>query len=152
RPPWMNLLAAYFLSLGIADFAAYQLICAFFNALVLIPSCLILPVLYPRGGRTLLLLSILLAFNPLFVQNATWTWRRLYCAFFVIAGIAFYLAAWRKNSMGRMIAAFAFMACALLIHYSAGPFVIFLAIHYLIVLFRHRPRRWQEFGTSLAAS
>jgi hypothetical protein len=146
RPPWMNLLAAYFLSASDNGFVFYQVICAFFNALVLVPCCLLLPALFARGRRAMPILLVLLACNPFFVQNATWTWTRLYCALYVLFGLAFYLAAWRKGSMGRMIAAFGCLACAMLIHYSTGPFLVFLALHYLLVLSPSRERRWTELA------
>ena len=58
----------------------------------------------------------------------------------------------RKNNSPRMIAAFACLATALLVHYSLTPLVLFLGAHYLFVLFRRRGYRWSELFASAAVS
>jgi hypothetical protein len=53
---------------------------------------------------------------------------------------------------GRTVAAFVALAAGLLVHYSAGPYVAFLALHYLFRFFRERPWRWRELaGVTVAA-
>src|SRR5439155_12978242 len=54
---------------------------------------------------------------------------------------------WRKNDGLRMIAAFVSLAAGILVHYSAGIYVVFLTVHYLVWLFWRRPRKWREFAT-----
>jgi hypothetical protein len=45
-----------------------------------------------------------------------------------------------------------FLAAAMLVHYSAGPYLVFLALHYAVVLFRRRPHRWRELATVAISS
>jgi hypothetical protein len=89
-------------------------------------------------------LVALFALNPVVMQNSTYTWTKAFTAFYVILGLWFYLAAWRKKDMLRMTVAFAALSVGLLVHYSAAPYGLFLTIHYLFRLFPKRPRRWLE--------
>ena len=50
------------------------------------------------------------AFNPVIIENATYSWTKSFACFFVILSLWFYLAALRKRDSGRMIAAFVFAA------------------------------------------
>jgi hypothetical protein len=45
-----------------------------------------------------------------------------------------------------MIAAFLSLAAGVLAHYSAGPYVLFLTLHYVVWLFWRRPRKVQELA------
>ena len=84
--------------------------------------------------------------NPAVMQNATYTWTKLLTAFFVILAVCLYLSGWRKRDSVRMTAAFCALAAGLLVHYSAGPYVVFFALHYLLVVFRTRPAKWKELA------
>jgi hypothetical protein len=45
-----------------------------------------------------------------------------------------------------LTAAFVSLAAGLLVHYSAGPYAVFFALHYLLVVFRTRPAKWKELA------
>jgi hypothetical protein len=45
-----------------------------------------------------------------------------------------------------LTAAFVALAAGLLVHYSAGPYCVFFALHYLLVVFRTRPEKWKELA------
>jgi uncharacterized membrane protein YoaK (UPF0700 family) len=60
-------------------------------------------------------------------------------AFFVVLAVCLYLSGWRKRDSVRLTAAFVALAAGLLVHYSAGPYCVFFALHYLLVVFRGRP-------------
>jgi hypothetical protein len=150
RPPAMNQLAAFFLGQTGDRFEIFQLIFAFLNLLVFLPCCLILPALV--GPRRIFArpLVALFALNPVVMQNVTYTWTKAFTAFYVILGLWFYLAGWRKNDRLRMTAAFVALSIGLLVHYSAGPYVLFLTLHYLTRVFPKRSRRWHEIATIAA--
>src|SRR5437879_1554929 len=92
-------------------------------------------------------LVALFAMNPMVMQNVTYTWTKAFTAFYVVLGLGFYLAAWRKNDLLRMTVAFGALSAGLLAHYSAGPYLLFLTLHYLLRIFAKRPRRWRELAT-----
>jgi hypothetical protein len=119
RPPFMNLAAASVLSITGLDFQSFQVVFVFLNSLVVIPLCLICPALAggkriggmqgggQRSGKgvspprtSLAVLTVLLMANPLFQQNVTWTWTKLFTAFYVILGCALYLAGKRRQDAG----------------------------------------------------
>src|SRR5262249_7399507 len=146
RPPLMNVVAAFFLAQTQDRFEFFQILFTFSNLLVFLPCCLLLPGLGGVRRTRILPLVLLFALNPVVIQNATYSWTRGLTAFFVVLGIAFYLAAWRKNDMPRMVAAFVSLAAGILVHYSAGPYVVFLTLHYVLWLFWRRPHKWKELA------
>jgi len=146
RPPMMNVLTAFFLAQTEDRFALFQVASAFFNMLMFLPCCLMLPALgLARRPRTLPLVA-LFAFSPVVMENATYTWTKSLSAFFVILAFWFYLAGWRKNDRVRMAAAFLALSAGLLVHYSAGPYCLLLGLHYLLRIFWKRPRKWRELA------
>jgi hypothetical protein len=147
RPPMMNVLAAFFLGVTQDRFEIFQFVFVFLNLLVFLPCCLAIPVLVRVHKVNLLPLVGVFAMNPAVMQNATYTWTKLLTAFFVVLAVCFYLSGWRKRDSVRMTAAFVALAAGLLVHYSAGPYCVFFALHYLLVLFRSRPARWKELAT-----
>jgi hypothetical protein len=149
RPPLMNLVASFFLAQAGDRFELFQITFAFLNLLVFLPCGLLLPAL--AGRRRVLPLLALFAFNPVLTQNATYTWTKLLAAFYVLLGIAFYLRGSAKRDRRRMVVAFTALAAAMLVHYSAGPFAVFLALHYLLFSFRRRPNRGRELAAIGAA-
>ena len=146
RPPMMNLLAAFFLGVTQDRFEIFQFVFAFLNLLVFLPCCLAIPVLVRVRKVSLGPLVGIFAMNPAVMQNATYTWTKLLTAFFVILAVCLYLTGWRKRDSVRMTAAFVALATGLLVHYSTGPYVVFFALHYLLVLFRSRPAKWKELA------
>ena len=145
RPPMMNLLAAHLLAhvnvTGGDRYAFFQAASMLLSALIVLPCTLVAGLLVRRGGGRAWLLLAILACNPMLVQNATFSWTRVPCAFYVILGICFYLRGWHKRDPGRLIMSVACLAAATAIHYSAVPYALALAAHYFVVVLRHRPTR-----------
>jgi hypothetical protein len=146
RPPMMNMLAAFFLGVTQDRFEIFQFVFTFLNLLVFLPCCLAIPVLFRVRNVNLLPLIGIFAMNPAVMQNATYTWTKLLTAFFVILATCLYLRGWRKRDPVRLTAAFVALAAGLLAHYSAGPYCVFFALHYLLFLFRSRPAKWTELA------
>src|ERR1019366_8454186 len=146
RPPMMNVLAAFFLGVTQDRFEIFQFVFTFLNLLVFLPCCLAIPVLARVRKVSLLPLVGIFAMNPAVMQNATYTWTKMLTAFFVVLAICLYLSGWRKRDSVRLTAAFVALAAGLLVHYSAGPYCVFFALHYLLVVFRGRPAKWRELA------
>jgi hypothetical protein len=146
RPPFMNVVAAYFLAQAGDDFECFELVFAFLSTLPFLACALIAGRLWPGGGRGRRVLVPLLAFCPLFVASATYTWTKLLCAFFVIVAVHFYLGAVTERDRGaRSVAWPLALAASLLVHYSAGVFALFLTGHHLARVIRERPPRlWRR--------
>lgn len=146
RPPMMNLLAAIFLAVTEDRFEIFQVVFTFFNLLLFLPCCLAIPVVASVRKVSILPLVAVFAMNPAVMQNATYTWTKSLTAFFVILAICLYLSGWRKRDSVRMTGGFLSLAAGLLVHYSAGPYCVFFALHYLLVVFRTRPNKWKELA------
>ena len=116
-----------------------------------LPSCC-LPALGDPRRRGLLPLVVLVAINPMVMVNATYSWTKSLTVFYVILAVTLYLAGRRKRDSARTVAAFVALAAGLLVHYSAGPYVAFLALHYLFRFFRERPWRWRELAGVMVAA
>ena len=157
RPPMMNVLGAFFLGQAGDEFAIHQVVFTALNLLLFLPCCLMLPALAWRiaGRRGLargrvLALTAFFAASPLVMENATYPWTKALAAFYAVLALWFYLAGWRKNDPLRITAAFVALAAGLLVHYSLGPYCALLALHYLVRVFRRRPRKWRELGVITA--
>ena len=147
RPPAMNLVAAFILGQTRDRFEVFQVIFAFLNLLMFLPCCLMVPAL--AGARRTFVLPLvgLFAMNPVVMESVTYTWTKAFTAFYIVLGLWFYLAAWRKNDRLRMIAAFVALSMGFLSHYSAGPYLVFVTLHYLLRVYWKRPRRLAELAT-----
>ena len=132
RPPAMNVLAAFVMAQAGERFEVFQATFTFFNLLLFLPCAMALPMLARPRRPGVLPLAAIFAASPIIIQNATYTWTKSLAAFFVILAILFYLKAWRKQDPLRMTAAFLALAMGLLVHYSAGPYIVFLAAHLLL--------------------
>ena len=147
RPPAMNELAAFFLAQTADRFEIFQLIFSFLNLLMFLPCCLIMPALAGPRRTFLQPLVALFALNPVVMQNVTYTWTKAFTAFYVVLGLWFYLAGWRKNDRLRITFAFVALSAGVLAHYSAAPYLLFVTLHYLLRVFLNRSRRWREAAT-----
>jgi hypothetical protein len=147
RPPFMNVVAVFFLAQTQDRFELFQIVFTFLNLLFFLPCCLILKEVAGARRTRILPMVVLFALNPLVIQNATYSWTKSLTVFFVILGLALYLAARRKNDTFRMVAAFVSVAAAILVHYSAGAYVVVLTAHYLLSTFWKRPQKWKELAT-----
>jgi hypothetical protein len=152
RPPALNVVAAFTMAQAGDTFAVFQLTYTFLNLLLFLPCCLIMPVLGRVRKRATFVLAAIFACSPFVVVNATYTGAKSFAAFFVVLGIAFYLAGWRKQDRLRTSFAFLSLAAGLLAHYSAAPYCVFFALHYLIAVFPKRSAKWQELAAIAGAS
>lgn len=151
RPPMANVLCASFLAQACPTetypFAVYQLALLMLNALAILPVGLIVRAVWRGGAKWTPLAVGLLLMNPMFVQNLAYPWTKHLTTFFVLTGVGLYLAGWRKNDRSRMIGAFLSLTTAMLVHYSAGPYLFFLVLHYLTAVWWRRRDRWAELAT-----
>ena len=145
----MNLLTAFFLGLTKDRFEFFQVVFAFLNLLIFFPCLLILPALGGSRKREVLPLAVLFAASPVVMEAVTYAWTKAFAAFYIVLGIAFYLSGLRKNDSARVFAAFVALSAGLLVHYSAGPYLVFLALYYLMRMVRHR--QWR-LGGSIAVT
>ena len=148
RPPMQNVLTAFFLGVTADRFELFQVTFAVLNALVFLPCVLILPALGLGRRRRLLPILFLLAANPVVMENIVYAWTKSLTAFYVVLAIALYLSGWRKNESTRTVAAFLALAAGTLVHYSAGPYLLFLGLHFTLRFLRSRPMPWRQFAAA----
>lgn len=150
RPPMMNVVTSFYLALTADRFEIFQTVFVFLNLLLFLPCYLLMPALGRRARRHTWLLVVLFASSPLIMQNVTYTWTKALAAFYVVLALWFYLAGWRKRDTVRTTAAFVALAAGLVVHYSAGPYVAILTLHYLIGVLPRRPHKWRELAVIAA--
>lgn len=150
RPPLANLVTGALLGPTGATFAGYQLVTTLLNCLAFLPAALLARRFHSRqssdepvgGGRAAIaVLTVLLMLNPSFMENATFAWTKLIAAFFTLSGVYFFLRA--HDSVAPPAAAplcAASLAAGILAHYSAGPYVVLLAVAW----FGLGRTRWRE--------
>jgi hypothetical protein len=146
RPPMMNLLGAFFMGLIEDRFEIYQVVFTFLNLLAFLPCCLMLGALVKSRKTRYSPLTILFALNPMMMENSWYPWTKLLTVFFVLFALWLYLSGLRKNDGLRIVSAFLCLAAGLLVHYSAGPYVVFLGGHYLLRKFAGRPHRFRDLA------
>jgi hypothetical protein len=146
RPPAQNVLAAFFLSQTADRFELFQIVFTCLNLLAFLPCCLALPMLARSRRWGVLPLVALFAASPVAMQNATYSWTKMLTAFFVILAIVLYVNGWRRDDAGRIRFAFLCLAMGLLTHYSAGPYIVVLGLHYLVVVLPKRSEKWKELA------
>lgn len=147
RPPFMNVVAAFVLAHVGSRFELFAIVFVYLSVLALLPCVLLMRLM---GRSRPLLLAALLACNPFFVENVTYTWTKLLAAFFVLFGLWLYLAGQRKDDARRTIAAFVALTAGVLVHYSAAPYLLLIALHYAVRVLRER--RWKEAFLGAAIS
>ena len=149
RPPLANLVTGAFLAVTSRNFAHYQLFTTLLSSLAFLPAALLVrrfssrrPGAAPAGaGAAVAVFTVLVMLNPSFVQNATFAWTKLITVCFILSGLYFFLRtldAAPPRAAGPLCAGA--LAAALLAHYSAGPYVLLLALAWPVV---HRSR-WRE--------
>lgn len=141
RPPFMNVVCAYFLGLAGTEFPIYQIVCSLLNLLVFFPCCLFARKFAPRTKGLPWLVAIFLGCNPMFFMNTTFPWTKVLAAFYVILAVWLYLAGWRKRDAIRMSAAFVCLAAGTMVHFSSGPYAVLLAMLYVATVWPGEPRR-----------
>ncbi|HTL30564.1 MAG TPA: DUF6541 family protein, partial [Tepidisphaeraceae bacterium] len=146
RPPMMNVLVASWMAqVGDNSFAMFQVAFLLLNLLVVVSCVLFLAMLGARRWPVAaVVLAFLFAANPMFIQNLMWTWTKLLSAFYVMLGLWLYLRGWQKQDSRRTIGAFVSLAIGTLVHYSTGPYIVVLFIHYGLTFLRRRKKNWKE--------
>jgi 4-amino-4-deoxy-L-arabinose transferase-like glycosyltransferase len=66
--------------------------------------------------------------NPLVLHNATYPWTKLIAAFFVLVGLYLFVRSHETQAWRLAAAGFLCLAAGFLSHYSAGPYLLALAI------------------------
>ncbi len=149
RPPLMNVVTALFLGLTADRFEIFQFVFAFLNLLVFLPCVLILPALGGARRRVVLPLAVLFAVSPVMMEAATYTWTKAFPAFFIVLGIAFYVAGLRKNDPVRIFTAFVSLTAGFLAHYSVGPYLAVIVGHFMVRVISRRD--WRQAFVIAAA-
>ena len=148
RPPFANLVIGAGLALFGADYPHFQLFTTLFSALVFLPGTL-LARHFARGRSGVDgVLLLMLMLSPLVVQNATFAWTKLPAAFFVLLAVAFYARGLTEAEPARRTIAIGALSAALLTHYSAGPYLVALAVAQggLAWLRRRKGGLWRELA------
>lgn len=148
RPPMMNLISAHFLAHVGDRYELFQVTSVFLSTLVLFPCVMLARMLGKPSRATVWWMAFFLGTSPLFLVNATWTWTKLLATFFVLVSVAFYLRGWTKQSALRIVIAAGAMAAAMLVHYSAGPYAVFFAFHYLLIARQRRSKLREILGSA----
>lgn len=149
RPPLVNLWAAAFLGGSGGAYFNYQIFMTLASCLAVLPLAAL--VQRWRGDQRALpvLIGVLMA-SPLFVQNATFPWTKLVCAFFVLA--AWLQLAATDGLLGRYLAAALALAGGMLAHYSAGPWIVALAAAWFVTRRRELANANQRREIALASA
>ncbi|MBS0664169.1 MAG: hypothetical protein JSR48_12965 [Verrucomicrobia bacterium] len=131
RPPLANLATAGLVGVAGINFPTYQAAMTLLNCLVFVPAALLARRFRgPAGAAAVIaLLAVLLMLNPSFVENATFAWTKLVAAALVLTGLYFFLRAQdpaAPAAAGPLGAAS--LAAGFLAHYSAGPYLVMLAL------------------------
>jgi hypothetical protein len=143
RPPAMNLIWSYYLALAGRRFEHFQLVGLLLNTLIFLPCSLLAGAVFPRGGRRPVIVAALFMLNPLFVQNVTYTWTKLFAGFYTVLGIGLYLAALRKRDPIRLAWALSALAFGCLVHFAAVPYAAFIVLHALLATAMRRGMSWR---------
>ncbi|MGA2582960.1 MAG: hypothetical protein ABSG31_06760 [Tepidisphaeraceae bacterium] len=144
RPPMMNLICSQYLALFSADYQVCQLTAALLNALPILPCCLFACSISRNRRSAIAWLILLMACNPMFMQNITYVWTKSFAAFFALSGLWFYLRGWKKRDPIRLVFAFLTLAAGCLVHYYIVPWAALIFGHYLFFVFR--PARFKELA------
>lgn len=145
RPPLMNILASFFMGQVGRHYYIFQVIFCFLNVSVFL-SCCLMGTLFKRKNRNwIVILTALFMLNPMLLQNVSFTWTKLFTSYFVILGLYFYIKSLRDENTYCLVLAFVNLSAGYLVHFSAGPYALFLVLHYLFFVFwKKGPERWRE--------
>src|SRR6266481_2302317 len=150
RPPMMNLLAAFFMAQTEDRFEIFQLVFLWLNLLVF-PACCLFLRYWSKGQRGFIgVLACFFALNPAMVHESIYTWTKAFTVFYVVMAIWFYYSGWKEKDFTRFAAASLALSTAMLVHYSAAPYVLCLALHFFVILVRTHERKWRELAWIVA--
>lgn len=134
RPPLFNVVAYVFQSVISGEYWVYQIIATLLNTVVILPCYLFIKkAINTTSSIRLMLVTIAVLFlNFNFIQQATYTWTKSLCTYFLLMGVYFYLEGRKKgNRLMFLITAF-FLSGALLTHYSALIYILIIFADLLI--------------------
>src|SRR6266446_3758186 len=152
RPPLMNVVCAHFMALVGDPFRVFQVVSSLLGLLAFLPLTLLAGRFSRRGEASAFVVAAFLMLNPMFVENATYSWTKLLTVFFVLAGLYFYVDGCREGSFAKTLFAFVCLAGGILTHYSAAPYALCLGLHYVVRILPGR-RAWpKEAGITLGLS
>ena len=138
RPPLANAATAVLLGLTRGDFPHFQIFTTLLCTLAFLPVWLFAGAFGRNAPRAQALATVLFMLNPSVLENSTFAWTKLPTVAFVLTGLYFFLPALAAGSRRRLAAAFGFLAAGVLVHYSAGPYVVAIVAAY----FWWRRARW----------
>jgi hypothetical protein len=159
RPPLFNLIGTLVLACSERSFPAFQIMASLLNTLLYLPVVAFALRVTGTGtagaaaasrpeppgpGRpaqrlsALVLLSMMA--NPFIVVNATYSWTKLLAAYFILVSLYFYLRGVDTSAFGDFLVSFGALTTGLLTHYSAGPYVAILVVHFLSCVVWKQPR------------
>src|SRR6185312_13838694 len=90
RPPLVNVVHSFVMAHFGTSFAVYQTAHSILSALVFLPLALF-AMDWGKGRRSVWPLALVLALNPMFVENAVFTWTKAPTSFFLLLSIWFYV-------------------------------------------------------------
>ena len=151
RPPLSNVLSAVYLRMTSSDYAHYQVFMAAFASLAYLPVGLLARRF--GGPRAARFSCLFLMLNPLFMENATYPWTKLHAAFFTLTGLYFFLRVRDQDAAPRTPGVLCALCLggAVVTHYSAGPYVVVIALAWIGFGFRRGYGRGFLGATLLAA-
>ena len=147
RTPLFSLAAAFAMALFGDRFWVYQVASTFASSLFLPALLLLARELF--GARVALLAAGFVFFNTWLIHDATFTWMKVVCAYFLLLALYFYIRL-RASADARMLYMTALGgALAFMSHQSAAYYVaVLVADHWL---FRPRtPVSWRQAGLAAA--
>ncbi|HQY88338.1 MAG TPA: hypothetical protein PK402_06750, partial [Tepidisphaeraceae bacterium] len=131
RPPFQNVVTAVAIAPANTGFDSFAFAMSTLNALIAPAGMLLLATMARRGRRVICIYAALLALSPMFLQNVTFTWTKLYAGFYALAGLHFFLRAYRTPNLLHLILSGLFFAAGSMVHYSIVPYVLVLAIPFI---------------------
>lgn len=152
RPPLVNVVCGYVMAHFGSGMPVYQAAYALLSACTVLPAAM-LARQWGGGSKAVWVAGCFLALNAMFVENATYSWTRGPTSYLILTTIWLYVrAAEGVPRFGPTAMAFGVGALAILAHYSAGPYVVVLAVHLGWRLVVHRGRGWRAVMAAAATS
>ena len=139
RPPMFNLCSTFIMALIGKSYAHFQLGATVLSTAWIMPAYLLARRFLPQ--RRALAVSLLLLCSVFIFKNITYTWPKLFCAYFILMVLHFYLE-WLagvgvRRATTMILAICAFFA-AYMIHQMALLFMAPVFVHFLWILYRRR--------------
>jgi hypothetical protein len=152
RPPLQNAAAALFAAQVGYEFEVVQVTFAMFAATVMPAMLLVARDLVPRARVRWWVMLAMVVTTPCVAQNMTWTWPKLLTVTYVLTGIHFYLAGWRKEDGRRVTLAFGMLAAGCITHFSGAVFAVVIGVHYVAATLARRRWAWREWAASASVT